>query len=126
MADQSGALEVKRFDEIRQIVGIGVHLVAIPGLARPAMAATIMGDAAAVVGRQEHHLAFPSIGAERPAVAENDGLSCAPVLVVDLRTILRVKCAHLAVLSLYQWGLPTIHSPRFELSEAASATLPLR
>ena len=94
MADQSGAMEVKRFDELRQVVSVGVHVIAIPGLARPAMAATIMGDAAAVVGRQEHHLAFPGIGAERPAVAENDGFSCAPVLVIDLRTIFRVECAH--------------------------------
>ena len=83
VADQGGAFQVERFEEFGQVVGVGVHLVAVPGLARTAVAATIMGNAAIAVGRQEDHLAFPSIGVERPAVAEDDGFPRAPVLVVD-------------------------------------------
>ena len=43
-AEQHSILEVERLDERREIVGIGVHLVAVPGLAGAAMAATIVGD----------------------------------------------------------------------------------
>ena len=74
-ADQDGVLQVERLDQFREVVGIGIHLVAVPGLAGSAMAATVMGDAAIAVGGQEHHLGFPAIRAERPAVAEHDRLS---------------------------------------------------
>jgi hypothetical protein len=46
MTDMDRVLEVERFDQLREVVGIGIHVVAAPGLARPAMAAAIMGDAA--------------------------------------------------------------------------------
>ncbi|HEX7485411.1 MAG TPA: hypothetical protein VF332_04615 [Vicinamibacterales bacterium] len=52
-ADQRGAIQAERFDELREIVGIGVHVVATPGLARPAMAATVMGNAPIAVGGGE-------------------------------------------------------------------------
>ena len=94
MADQGDALQIERFDELRQVVGVGVHIVTVPGLARTAVAATIMGDAAIAVGSQVDHLAFPGIGIERPAVAEDDGLSRAPVLVVDFRAVFGGDCAH--------------------------------
>src|SRR5664280_1567619 len=88
------SIEVERFDELRQVIGVGIHVIAITRLGRTAVAATIMGDAAAVVGRQEHHLAFPGIGAERPAVTENDGFSCAPVLVIDLCAVFGGERVH--------------------------------
>ena len=97
VADQGCAVQVQRFDECRQVVGVGVHVVAIPRLARTAVAATIMGDTAIAVGRQVDHLAFPGIGAERPAVAEDDGLSRAPVLVIDLRTVFGGDRVHVIV-----------------------------
>ena len=37
--------QVERLDERRQIVGVGVHVVAVPRLARPAVAAPVVGDA---------------------------------------------------------------------------------
>src|SRR5262249_30967616 len=83
MADVDRVLQVERFDQCRQVVGVRVHCVAIPGLARPSVAATVMGDAAIAAGSQKQHLVFPRVRAEWPAVAEDDGLSCAPVLVVD-------------------------------------------
>ena len=84
VADVDRVLQVERFDERRQVVGVGVHVVAVPGLARSAVAAAVVGDAAIAVGGQKDHLVFPGVGAQRPAVAEDDGLPAAPVLVVKV------------------------------------------
>src|SRR4029453_6789601 len=78
---------IERFDERREIVGVSVHVVAVPGLARATVAAPVVGDAAISVGSQEEHLIFPGIGRERPAMAEDNGLTLAPVLVIDLRAV---------------------------------------
>ena len=81
--------QIERLDQRREVVGVGVHVVAVPGLARAAVAAAVVGDAAVAAGGQEQHLVFPGVGAERPAVAEDDRLPGAPVLVVDLRAVFR-------------------------------------
>src|SRR5207244_7668744 len=39
--------------------------------------------------KEEHHLRVPVVGGQRPAVAEDDRLSRSPVLVVDLRAVIR-------------------------------------
>jgi len=64
------------------------------------VAADIAGDFAAARGEadqrsvflaalaQEEHLVFPAVRIQRPAMAEDDGLSLAPVLVIDLRPVL--------------------------------------
>ena len=53
------------------------------------MAPAVMCNAAVTVGRQEHHLVFPGISAEWPAVAENHGVRAgAPVLEINLCTVL--------------------------------------
>ena len=52
------------------------------------MAAAIMRDAAIAVRGEEKHLVLEGVGAERPAVAEDDWLSAAPVLVVNLCSVL--------------------------------------
>jgi hypothetical protein len=49
VADVDRVLQVERFDELREVVGVRAHVVAIPGLARPAMPATIMCDTAIAV-----------------------------------------------------------------------------
>jgi hypothetical protein len=43
-----------------------------------------MGDAAVAVGGQKHHLIFPGVRAQRPAMAEDHGLTAAPVFVVKI------------------------------------------
>ena len=88
MADQHGVMQIERFDERRQIVGVGVHVVAVPGLAGSAMAATVMGNGAIAMGGHEEQLVVPGVGIERPAVAEDDGLPRAPVLVKDRGAVL--------------------------------------
>ena len=78
-----GLGEVQGSDQGGEVVGVRIHIIAPPGLAGAAMAAAVMGDAAVAMGGEEEHLVFPSIGAEGPAVAEDDGLSVAPVFVID-------------------------------------------
>jgi hypothetical protein len=58
--------------------------MAAADLARPAMAAPVMGyDAVALLDEVEH-LRIPVVAAQGPAVMKDDRLAGAPVLVVDL------------------------------------------
>src|SRR6266498_4892991 len=61
-----------------------IHVMAATGLGGAAMAAPVVGYDAIAVLEEEQHLCVPVIGRQRPAVAEHDGLTFAPVLVVDL------------------------------------------
>ncbi len=94
MADERGLLEIERLDHGGKIVGITVHIVSRRRLTRPAMAATVMGDHAEAVLREEQHLAVPGVGVERPAMREGYDRAFAPVLVVDLRPVFRRNCCH--------------------------------
>src|ERR1035437_4687288 len=87
MADVDRVLHVERFDERREVIGEGVHIVAAPGLAGPAMTAAVVGDRAVSVGGQKYHLVVPCVGCQRPAMAEDNRLSLAPILVVDLGAV---------------------------------------
>jgi hypothetical protein len=49
VADMDRVFEIEFLHELREVVGIGVHVVAAPRLARTAVAATVMGDAAIAV-----------------------------------------------------------------------------
>src|SRR5712691_1563972 len=88
MTDVDRVPHVERFDQLREIVGVGVHFVPTPRLARSAMTAAIMCDTAVAVGAQKHHLVLPGVRAQRPSMAEDGGLSLGPVLVIDLRAVL--------------------------------------
>src|SRR5437899_8196782 len=94
VADMDRVLQVERFNERREVVGVDVHLVAIPGLAGPSMAAAVMRDAAISAVGQKQHLVFPGVRAQGPAMAENYRLSLAPVLIVDLRAVFRPDRRH--------------------------------
>jgi hypothetical protein len=48
------------------------------------MATAVMGNAAVSVGGQKHHLVLPGVRAQRPAMAEDYGLTAAPVFVVKI------------------------------------------
>jgi hypothetical protein len=58
------------------------------------VAAAIMGDASISSGSQKEHLVFKGVGAEWPAMAENDGLAITPILVINLCTVLRRNGCH--------------------------------
>jgi hypothetical protein len=85
MADQNDVLEVERLDQRREIVGVGVHVVAEVRLVRAAVAAPVMCDHAEAVVEHEQHLPVPGVTAERPAMGKEDGLRVlrAPVLDED-------------------------------------------
>src|SRR5262249_52888869 len=53
-----------------------------------------VGDHAEAVLREEQQLSVPSIGVERPAVGKGDRRSCAPILVVDFRSVSRCDRGH--------------------------------
>ncbi|MNL43528.1 hypothetical protein D3C87_1660450 [compost metagenome] len=88
-AGKEDVLQIQRIDQVGEIVGIVIHVVAVPGLGRAAVAAAVMGDdAKAVVGEVEG-LRLPAVRRQRPAVAEHDdrAILAPPVLVIDLDAI---------------------------------------
>lgn len=93
------AFQVEGFYEFRQIGRISVHVVASPRLARSAMTAAIRGYAAESACRQEQHLVFPGVRAQRPAMTEDYRLSATPVLVIDLRAVFCGKRTHIRISS---------------------------
>ncbi len=94
MPDVDRILEIELGDELGKIVGVGVHVVAGPGLARAAVATTVVCDAAVSLAGEEEHLIFERIGRQRPAVAEDNRLPRAPVVVIDLSAILGGERRH--------------------------------
>ncbi|MNJ62210.1 hypothetical protein D3C77_580420 [compost metagenome] len=96
MADMHGALDAQVGDHGGHVVGVVVHVVAVPRLAGAAVATAVVGDHAVTVGEEEQHLRIPIVGAERPAVVEVDDrrIARAPILVEDLDAVLRGYIAH--------------------------------
>jgi hypothetical protein len=84
----------RSFDHGGQVVGVGVHVIAGRRLVRATVAAAVMGDHPVAVLGHEQHLAVPGVGAERPAVGEDDRPTLAPVLEEDARTVFRRHEAH--------------------------------
>jgi hypothetical protein len=60
-----------------------------------------MGDASISSGGQKEHLVFKGIRGERPAVAENNRLSVAPILVVNLGASFHSNRGHMLFSSLF-------------------------
>ncbi len=87
MTDMDCAFEVEQRRQLCQIVRISVEIVAIPRLTSSAMAAPIRCNASITALRQEKHLVFERIRRQRPAMAEDNGLSGAPVLVIDFSAV---------------------------------------
>src|SRR5207248_5132544 len=56
-------------------------------LRRAAMTAAVVRNDAVAAGHEEHHLRIPIVSRQRPAVAEHNGLTRAPVLVENLDAI---------------------------------------
>ena len=100
MTDMDRVPEIERRRQFGDVGGIGVHLVAGRGLAGPAVAAAVMRDDPVALVQEEQHLVVPVVGAQRPAVVEDDGLTGAPVLVENLSTVLGRDHAHRVFLGL--------------------------
>src|SRR5579863_5051182 len=87
MADMDRLLQIEMRRHGRQIVGIMIHVMAVADLAGAAMAAAVMRDDAIAVIEEEQHLRIPIIRRQRPAMAEHDRLTLAPILVKDVDLI---------------------------------------
>src|SRR5438094_7059762 len=94
MAHMNRVLQIECFSRLSEIVGVGVHIVAVPWLTRASVTASVVRDATIPVRSQEEHLIFESIRRERPAVAKDNRLASAPVLVIDLRPVLSSNRRH--------------------------------
>jgi hypothetical protein len=70
VADQHDVAQVELCDQFGQVVGVLVHVVAIPGLVGSSVATAVVRDHPVALLTQEQHLAIPGVGAERPAVAK--------------------------------------------------------
>jgi hypothetical protein len=95
MANVNGVLQVKMRGQRRQVIGIVIHVVTVAHLSGPAMASAVMRYDAIAVLEEEQHLRVPVIGRQRPAMAEHNGLTFTPVLIVDLRPVFGCNCTHL-------------------------------
>ena len=62
--------------------------MAVAGLGGAAMAAPVMGDHAEALAEEEQHLRVPIVRRERPAMAEYDRLTRAPILIENLDAVL--------------------------------------
>jgi hypothetical protein len=61
MPNQDDVRQVELRQQFCQIIGIMIHIVAVPGLTGAAMAAPIVCDAAETTLRKEKHLVFESV-----------------------------------------------------------------
>src|SRR6266446_3811266 len=79
-----GVLQIKMRGQGCKVFGIMIHVMAVARMGGPAVTSSIMGDDAITVFEEEEHLRVPVIGRQRPTVAENDGLSFAPISIIDV------------------------------------------
>src|SRR6202048_2762115 len=94
VADMDGILEVELLDELCEVVGVSIHVVAGPRLARPSVATPVVRDAAIAARGEEKHLVVECNRGERPAVAEDHRLPGAPIFVVNLRAVFSCEGTH--------------------------------
>src|ERR1700755_565175 len=94
MANKDEIVQVELFDQLGEVVGILVHIVAFPSLSRLAMAAPVVSDDPIAVLTEKQHLSFPGITGERPTMGKQDRLPHSPVLVSDLGSVFGRDGAH--------------------------------
>jgi hypothetical protein len=82
--DEDDVAQVERLQQGVQVGGEGVVVVAGADLRRPAEPAPVVGDDAVAGGEQRGRLALPAVAVQRVPVDEDDRLTCALVLVVEL------------------------------------------
>ena len=87
-------MQVKVLGQFGEVVRVVVHVVAVADLCGAAVTAPVMGDDSITVMQKEDHLGIPVVGAQRPAMTENDGLTCAPVFVEDLSSVTGRELGH--------------------------------
>src|SRR5215208_7996989 len=98
MSHMDDVTQIERGHDRCDVGRVGVHVMALRSLAGTAVAAAIMRDHAIALVEEEEHLRVPVVGAERPAMMENDRLAravlCAPILVEDFRAVFGFDRGH--------------------------------
>src|SRR5204862_6092015 len=74
-------MQIKLVEKGSHVVGIGIHLIAVPGLIGAPMPAQIVRDHAIAAHYEEQHMRVPGVGRERPPMRENDRLSGYPIFI---------------------------------------------
>ena len=92
--DQDDAPEIQALEQVVQVGGEGVVVVADRGSAGTAEPSAVVGDHAEAPRQQHPFLALPRAPVQRVPVHQHDGFAAAVVLVVDLdrSTVLRPDC----------------------------------
>jgi hypothetical protein len=73
MAHQHDVLQIKGFDQLGEIVGVGVHVITLPRLTGPPMTPAVSSNAAVALVDQKKHLIFKGIRVEAIRMIKNDG-----------------------------------------------------
>ena len=94
MADMHGVPQVEVIDDVRRVGGVVIHVVPIPYLARAPVPAAVDANDAITVLEEEQHLRIPVVGAQGPAVVEDNRLAVAPILVEYLDAVFGGDRAH--------------------------------
>src|SRR6516225_1235021 len=108
VSDMNGILQIEMCRYGGKIVGVMIEVVTIEHLAGAAVAAAIVGNHAVALLEEEQHLVIPIVARQRPAVAEHDGLTLAPVLVIDFDAVPRFDKAHVTHPSTKKFGLALV------------------
>src|SRR5229473_590717 len=87
-------LYIQLFSQRREIVGVSIHFIAVPRLVGAPMPPSVMRDHAIAPLAEEEHLPVPVVRGKRPTMGENDRLTRSPILVINLRAILRCDRCH--------------------------------
>ena len=97
MANVDGVAQIEVLGDRGGVGGVVVHVVTIAHLGGAAVAPAVMRNDAIPLLYEVEHLSVPVVGAQWPAMMEDEGLRVpgAPVLVVDRRTVLHCDRAHL-------------------------------
>src|SRR5262245_51738507 len=101
MANVDGVAKSQMLHDRSRVGGVVVHVVAVANLGRPAMTAPVMSNDSIPSPEEVKHLSVPVVGAQRPAMMEDNGLRVLgpPVFVEDRHAIIRGIRAHVILLS---------------------------
>ncbi|EGJ73767.1 putative bromoperoxidase [Streptomyces sp. Tu6071] len=105
--DERDVTQVELRDEVVQVVGEGVEVVAVEDRRRAAVAAPVVRDAPVAGVGDRLELVLPGVTAQRPPVDEDDRAALAPVLVEDLDSVTRRADRHGGPFS-EVWGAPAV------------------
>jgi hypothetical protein len=62
VADMDCFFQVEFFDKVGEIIGVGIQIIAMPGLLRPAMTSAVVSDATVAALGQKEHLVLEGVG----------------------------------------------------------------